>query len=71
MLCALSELGLEEDTPENHAKGIFELPLDAPVGEDVVKYMALDDTIYELDLNPNRNIDCTNHIGFATKWHQF
>ncbi len=65
MICALSELGLEEDTPENHAKGIYELPLDAPVGEDVVKYMGLDDTIYELDLNPNRNIDCTNHIGFA------
>ena len=65
MLCALSELGLEEDTPENHAKGIYELPSDAPVGEDVVKYMGLDDTIYELDLNPNRNIDCTNHIGFA------
>ena len=65
MICALSELGLEEDTPENHAKGIYELPNDARVGEDVVKYMALDDTIYELDLNPNRNIDCTNHIGFA------
>lgn len=27
--------------------------------------MGVDDTIYELDLNPNRNIDCTNHIGFA------
>ena len=65
MICALSELGLEEDTPENHAKGIHELPSDAKVGEDVVKYMGLDDTIYELDLNPNRNIDCTNHIGFA------
>ena len=65
MICALSELGLEEDTPENHAKGIYVLPKNAPVGEDVVKYLALDDTIYELDLNPNRNIDCTNHIGFA------
>lgn len=65
MICALSELGLEEDTPENHAKGIFVLPKNASVGEDVVKYLALDDTIYELDLNPNRNIDCTNHIGFA------
>ena len=65
MICALSELGLEEDTPENHAKGIFELPNDAKVGEDPIKYMGLDDTIYELDLNPNRNIDCTNHIGFA------
>ncbi len=65
MICALSELGLEENTPENHAKGIYELPDDAKIGEDVVKYMSLDDTIYELDLNPNRNIDCTNHIGFA------
>jgi len=65
MLCALSELGLEEETPENRAKGIFELPNDSKVGSDVVKLMGLDDTIYELDLNPNRNIDCTNHIGFA------
>ena len=65
MICALSEIGLEEETPENRAKGIYELPSDAPVGTDVVKYMGLDDTIYELDLNPNRNIDCTNHIGFA------
>jgi len=65
MICALSELGLEEDTLENHAKGIYELPLDAEVGEDPIKYMGLDDTIYELDLNPNRNIDCTNHLGFA------
>ena len=65
MICALSELGLEEDNEENHAKGIFELPDKAPVGKDVVEYMGLNDTIYELDLNPNRNIDCTNHIGFA------
>ncbi|MBR1386313.1 MAG: phenylalanine--tRNA ligase subunit beta [Bacilli bacterium] len=65
MICALSELGLEEDTIENHAKGIFEMPNEAKVGEDPLKYMGLDDTIYELDLNPNRNIDCTNHIGFA------
>lgn len=65
MICALSELGLEEETPENRAKGIYILPNDAEVGEDAVKYMGLDDTIYELDLNPNRNIDCTNHIGFA------
>lgn len=65
MICALSELGLEEETPENRAKGIFILPDDAPVGMDAVKYMGLDDVIYELDLNPNRNIDCTNHIGFS------
>jgi len=65
MICALSEIGLEEETPENRAKGIYELPNDVLAGTDVVKYLGLDDTIYELDLNPNRNIDCTNHIGFA------
>lgn len=65
MLCALSELGLEEDTPENHAKGIHQLPDEAVVGSNPYNYMGLDDTIYNLDLNPNREADCTNHIGFA------
>ena len=64
MICALFELGLEEKTEENYDKGIHELPSDAPVGEDPIKYLGLDDTIYELDLNPNRS-DCTNHLGFA------
>ena len=65
MICALSEIGLEEETPENRAKGIHELPSEVKPGTDVVEYLGLDDTVYELDLNPNRNIDCTNHIGFA------
>ena len=65
MLCALSELGLEEETPENRAKGIFEVPDSVKTGTNACTYLGLDDTIYELDLNPNRNIDCTNHIGFA------
>jgi len=65
MLCALSELGLEEDTPENHAKGIHKLPDDALIGSNPYNYLGLDDTIFNLDLNPNREADCTNHIGFA------
>ena len=65
MLCALSELGLEEDTPENYAKGIAKLPKDALIGSNPFVYLGLDDTIYNLDLNPNREADCTNHIGFA------
>lgn len=65
MLCALSELGLEEDTPENHAKGIAKLPNDALIGSNPYNYLGLDDTIFNLDLNPNREADCTNHIGFA------
>lgn len=65
MLCALMELGLEEDTPENYAKGIHKLPNEALIGSNPFTYLGLDDTIYNLDLNPNREADCTNHIGFA------
>ena len=65
MLCALYELGIVEKTEELYKKGIEELDNDAKVGEDPIKYLGLDDTIYDLDLNPNRMIDCTNHIGFA------
>ncbi len=65
MLCALMELGLEENTPENYAKGIYRLPDDALIGSSPYNYLGLSDTIYNLDLNPNREADCTNHIGFA------
>lgn len=65
MLCALMELGLEENTPENYAKGITKLQDEALIGSNPFTYLGLDDTIYNLDLNPNREADCTNHIGFA------
>lgn len=65
MLCALMEIGLEEDTPENYAKGICKLKDEALIGTNPFIYLGLDDTIYNLDLNPNREADCTNHIGFA------
>ena len=65
MICALFELGLEEKTEENYQKGIYELDLLAPVGEDPLKYLGLDDTIYELDVHKHRNNDCYYHIGFA------
>ena len=65
MICALYELGLEEKTEETHAKGICELDEDAPVGEDPLVYLGLDDTLYELDIHKHRNNDCYYHIGFA------
>ena len=65
MLCALYELGLEEKNDETYAKGIEELGTDAPVGEDPLKYLGLDDTLYELDIHKHRNNDCYYHIGFA------
>ena len=65
MICALFELGLEEKTEETYNKGITELNEDAPVGEDALKYLGLDDTLLELDVHKHHNNDCYYHIGFA------
>ena len=43
MLCALYEIGIDKKfLSEADKKGIQELPQDAPVGENAVKYMGLD-----------------------------
>lgn len=65
MICALYELGLEEKAEEAYNRGIEELDSNAPVGEDPMKYLGLDDTLYELDIHKHRNNDCYYHIGFA------
>lgn len=65
MICALYELGLEEKTEEAYNRGIEELNSDAQTGTDPLKYLNLDDTIYELDIHKHRNNDCYYHIGFA------
>lgn len=65
MICALFELGLEEKNDETYAAGITELPETAIVGEDPLKVLGLDDTIYDLDNHKRRNNDCYYHIGFA------
>ncbi len=65
MICALFELGLEEKNEENYNKGIHELDSNAKVGDDPIKYLGLDDTLYELDVHKHRNNDCYYHIGFA------
>jgi len=65
MICALFEVGLEEKNEENYNKGIHELPNDAVVGMDAMKYLGKDTCIYELDIHKHRNNDCYYHIGFA------
>ncbi|MDD2658348.1 MAG: phenylalanine--tRNA ligase subunit beta [Methylococcales bacterium] len=59
MLCSEKELGLAAD-----ANGLMELAMDAPVGVDFREYLALDDSIIELDLTPNR-ADCLSVEGLA------
>lgn len=65
MICALFELGLEEETEENYNKGIHELEDNAKIGEDPINFLGLNHTLYELDIHKHRNNDCYYHIGFA------
>lgn len=59
MLCSARELGLSED----HG-GLLVLPADAPIGQDVREYLALDDNLITLKLTPNR-ADCLSLTGIA------
>jgi len=59
MLCSGRELGLGEDH-----EGILELPADAPVGEDIRKYLDLDDQVFVIKLTPNK-ADCLSLMGMA------
>ena len=59
------ELGVEEKTEENYAKGIEELDTELEPGTDANIYLGTDDTLYELDVHKHRNNDCYYHIGFA------
>ncbi|MGH7738698.1 MAG: phenylalanine--tRNA ligase subunit beta [bacterium] len=59
MLCSAQELGLAES-----AEGILQLPLDAPLGQNFTEYMELPDTLFDLEITPNRS-DLLSHIGLA------
>lgn len=56
MLCSLQELGIEEKYIEDEFKdGIYLLAEDAPIGENPLEYLGLDDTVIDLDLTSNRS----------------
>ena len=59
MLCSQAELGLAEESD-----GLWLLPSDAPVGENIRVWAALDDNCLTLKLTPNR-ADCLSLNGLA------
>ena len=59
MLCSAKELAVDAD-----ASGLFELPLDAPVGQPLADYLSLPDASFELKLTANRP-DCLGLVGLA------
>ena len=65
MLCSKAELGLDSKFLEAKDKeGIHELPADAPLGEDPIKYMNLDDEVIDFELTSNRG-DLLSILGMA------
>lgn len=65
MLCSIAELGLESKFLKPEDKdGIHELPSDAPVGGDPIKYMQMDDGVIDFDLTANRG-DLLSILGMA------
>ena len=59
MLCSEVELGIGSDKD-----GIIILPEDAPIGMPFKDYLGINDTVFELEITPNRP-DCLSHIGIA------
>jgi phenylalanyl-tRNA synthetase beta chain len=59
MICSAKELGLSED----HS-GIMVLPDDAPIGVSLAEYLQLTDTVYDVEITPNRP-DLLGMIGVA------
>ncbi len=49
MICSEKELGISE----NH-DGIMVLPDNAPIGQNICSYLELDDTVFDVEITPNR-----------------
>jgi len=60
MLCSAKELRLSDESQG----GLYVLPQDAPAGQDIRKYLDLDDVILVLKMTPNR-ADCLSVLGVA------
>jgi len=59
MLCSAEELGLAESS-----EGLMTLAENAPIGENIRKYLDLEDVSIDIDLTPNRG-DCLGIEGIA------
>ena len=65
MICALYEIGIDKKfLSEEDKNGIHILAEDAPVGEDPVNYMGLEDSVIDFELTANRG-DLLSILGMA------
>src|SRR5262249_56731914 len=59
MRCSEEEWGIGMDE-----SGLLELPADAPLGASLDRYLGLEDTIFEIEITPNRP-DALSVVGVA------
>jgi phenylalanyl-tRNA synthetase beta chain len=59
MMCSAKELKISEE-----GSGLMELPLDAPVGQNIRDYLGLNDLKFTIKLTPNK-ADCLSVLGVA------
>jgi phenylalanyl-tRNA synthetase beta chain len=59
MMCSAKELKISEES-----SGLMELPADAPVGQNIRDYLALNDQKFTIKLTPNK-ADCLSVLGVA------
>ena len=65
MMCSIEELGsTREMFPDAPVNGLYIFGEDAPVGEDAVSYLGLDDSVIEYEITSNR-VDCFSVLGLA------
>ena len=65
MICSLEELGIEHKyLKEEDINGIFEMPVEAIVGDDPLKFLELDDEVIDFELTANR-ADELSMLGLA------
>ena len=71
MLCSGEELGIDENWIKGAGvHGILILPEDAPIGEDIVKVLELDDYLLDVSITANRP-DCQSVLGIAREVSAF
>lgn len=65
MMCSIEELGsTREMFPDAPVNGLYIFGEDAPVGENAVSYLGLDDNVIEYEITSNR-VDCFSVLGIA------
>lgn len=65
MICAASELGFDDKViPVSHRDGVWILPEDTRIGEDLVSALGLLSPVVDFEITPNRP-DCLSMIGMA------